>query len=377
MKSFLQFLLRAFKYFRSTKRVWRRPPRANLLIIDRGTASPLDEMFAHHTPHIMEIRGESVNMLALLRALPKIHLGAVAYLEAYIDFVKPKLILSRTDNNHTLWQLKRRPNVTYQVALVQNGWRLNLEFEMPMMLSPHGPCAPWFVDQVFSYGPTWSAQIARTTKAKGVAAGSLFANEFKQVSGQQNISLVSTFRSEYVRKKLDLGLSLYRSLNEYLTLKNLSLTIIGFSGTDQSSEEFDFMKHHLPTADWSLRAREHRLSSYESLETCGIVLVDQSSLGYEMLGLGKRVGFIASMEWSKSTHRFGKPLEFGEKGPFWTNDPSEEEVGRILDYLLTVSDEQWERDSGWIRDQLMVHDYGNTKIRAYVEGVLTDSLESK
>jgi hypothetical protein len=24
-----------------------------------------------------------------------------------------------------------------------------------------------------------------------------------------------------------------------------------------------------------------------------------------------------------------------------------------------------------------VHDYGNTKIRAYVEGVLTDSLESK
>ena len=83
------------------------------------------------------------------------------------------------------------------------------------------------------------------------------------------------------------------------------------------------------------------------------------------------------MEWSRSTHRFGTPLEFGEKWPFWTNDPSEEEVGRILDYLLNVSDEQWERDSGWIRDQLMVHDYGNTKIRAYVEGVLTDSLESK
>ncbi|NBQ04946.1 MAG: hypothetical protein EBU22_06575 [Actinobacteria bacterium] len=71
MKSFLQFLLRAFKYFRSTKRVWRRPPRADLLIIDRGTASPLDEMFAHHNPHIMDIRGESVNMLALLRALPQ------------------------------------------------------------------------------------------------------------------------------------------------------------------------------------------------------------------------------------------------------------------------------------------------------------------
>ncbi|MFM7492524.1 MAG: hypothetical protein ACKO2A_01265, partial [Acidimicrobiaceae bacterium] len=147
MKSFLQFLQRAFKYFRNTKRVWRRPPRASLLIIDRGTASPLDEMFAHHKPHIMEIRGESVNMFALLRALPKIHLGAVAYLEAYIDFVKPKLILSRTDNNHTLWQLKRRPNVTYKVALIQNGWRLN----NAQSLSALNGLADYQVDNAFVF----------------------------------------------------------------------------------------------------------------------------------------------------------------------------------------------------------------------------------
>jgi surface carbohydrate biosynthesis protein len=334
-------------------------------------------MFAHHNPHIMEIRGESVNMLALLRALPKIHLGAVAYLEAYIDFVKPKLILSRTDNNHTLWQLKRRPNVTYKVALIQNGWRLDLEFEMPMLLSAAGSIGPWFVDTVFSYGPTWSAQIARATKAEGVAFGSMLANTFKKSALQNGISLVSTFRSGYVEKNLDLGLDLYHYLDSYLNKRNLSLTIIGFSENEYSNDEAEFMKLNMPTSNWNLRARQHRLSSYESLELCGIVLVDQSSLGYEMLALGKRVGFIASMEWSRSTHRFGKPLEFGEKGPFWTNDPSEEEIGRILDYLLSVSDEQWERDSGWIRDQLMVHDYGNTKIRAYVEGVLTDSLESK
>ena len=79
----------------------------------------------------MDIRGESVNMLALLRAVPKIHLGAVAYLEAYIDFVKPKLILSRTDNNPTLWQLKRRPNATYKVGLVQNGWRFEYADSVP------------------------------------------------------------------------------------------------------------------------------------------------------------------------------------------------------------------------------------------------------
>ena len=71
MKSFLQFLQRAVKYFRGTKRVWRKPPQADLLIIDRGTASPLDEMFAHHKPHVLDIRGETINMRALLRAVPK------------------------------------------------------------------------------------------------------------------------------------------------------------------------------------------------------------------------------------------------------------------------------------------------------------------
>ena len=112
------------------------------------------------------------------------------------------------------------------------------------------------------------------------------------------------------------------------------------------------------------------MSSYHSIRDDLAYLVDQSTLGYEIMGLGHRVGFISFQAKYRQTDRFGKPLEFGEKGPFWTNDPSEAEIERILDYLLTVSDEQWEKDSGWIRDQLIVHDYGNTKLKRYVEGVL-------
>jgi surface carbohydrate biosynthesis protein len=118
-------------------------------------------MFAHHNPHIMDIRGESVNMLALLRAVPKIHLGAVAYLEAYIDFVKPKLILSRTDNNATLWQLKRRPNSTYKVALIQNGWRTKHARSTPVGLRSSNSADTYFdtlileVEQVCDYEFYW------------------------------------------------------------------------------------------------------------------------------------------------------------------------------------------------------------------------------
>ncbi|MFM8902598.1 MAG: hypothetical protein ACKOGG_04385, partial [Actinomycetota bacterium] len=167
MKNFLQFLRRAWRYFRGTRRVWRRPPQSDLLIIDRGTASPLDEMFAHHKPHIMDIRGESINMLALLRALPKARLGAVAYLEAYIDFVKPKLVLSRSDNNHTLWQLKRRPNVTYQVALVQNGWRCEYKDSLPEPDSKR----KYMTDRFFTFGDATSKVLTQRIQGEMVVAG--------------------------------------------------------------------------------------------------------------------------------------------------------------------------------------------------------------
>ena len=378
MKSFLQFLLRAFKYFRSTKRVWRRPPRANLLIIDRGTASPLDEMFAHHTPHIMEIRGESVNMLALLRALPKIHLGAVAYLEAYIDFVKPKLILSRTDNNHTLWQLKRRPNVTYQVALVQNGWRgLDRPGDEAKLIGERSNST---IDQYFSFGSSSRKAFGGKIKGKFESVGSINLNGFplmpRRLDGGERLFLVSIFRRKTVAD--DQGINEFGGLERSLLKRGIGISIICRSESYvEHLDEEHFYQVAMPNVKKDFLRKESRLASYKWLRSKSVILFDLSTLGYEALGLGLRVGYVSFQPLYRVTDRFGLPLEFGEKGPFWTNDPSEEEIGRILDYLLNVSDEQWERDSGWIRDQLMVHDYGNTKIRAYVEGVLTDSLKSK
>ena len=376
MKAFLQFLQRAFKYFRNTKRVWRRPSRASLLIIDRGTASPLDEMFAHHNPHIMEIRGESVNMFALLRALPKIRLGAVAYLEAYIDFVKPKLILSRTDNNHTLWQLKRRQNVTYKVALIQNGWR----FEYKDSLPEPDLKKNYRTDRFFAFGDASSKILAQRIDGELVTSGSLKANTVRREKSSNkspSVAFISTFRVAKYKNYIE-GSEFFETFGKLCKKLGMPLVIAGCERSVSGHQiEKDFYANHLTNFDWQIFQRVNDLSSYDVITSASCVIVESSSLGYESLSMGLRVGFVAIRVRNRVTDRFGLPLEFGEKGPFWTNDPSEEEVGRILDYLLNVSDEQWERDSGWIRDQLMVHDYGNTKIRAYVEGVLADSLESK
>jgi surface carbohydrate biosynthesis protein len=302
----------------------------------------------------------------------------VAYLEAYIDFVKPKLILSRTDNNHTLWQLKRRPNVTYKVALVQNGWRI--------ADSPGGETGKIdaqgdaHIDYFFSFGMASQNAFRSDLKSTFIPIGSLNLNFFPKhtsaLNCKKSVSLVSIFRNK--TRLDDQGIKEFGGLEQNLLKRGLDFSVIlrSESQYECTYEEY-FYEVAMPNLKKEFLKRSSRYSSYVWLTRKNIILFDMSTLGYEALGLGLRVGFVSFQQKFRNTDRFGKPLEFGEKGPFWTNDPSEEEIGRILDYLLSVSDEQWERDSGWIRDQLMVHDYGNTKIRAYVEGVLTDSLESK
>jgi len=385
MKNFLQFLRRAWRYFRGTRRVWRRPPQSDLLIIDRGTASPLDEMFAHHNPHIMDIRGESINMLALLRALPKARLGAVAYLEAYIDFVKPKLVLSRTDNNHTLWQLKRRPDVTYQVALVQNGWRTKFSRSVsPEFFQTTGQIKT--VDNYFVVGGSVKRLLSPVVRARFEEVGSLTLNNIlaQEItsagltrSNQKSVALISTFRSKEILLN-DSQKCVYKSLDDFLFERDLSLLIIG-NGVSESEIKLEktFFDHIFTKTKMQLGSFRLGNRSYSQLQNHRWILSGHSTLGYEALIFGIPVGFVLPDSPEFDGRDFQASSGLGEFGAFWCRSNQPAEHRRVFSYLETVSDEQWERDSGWIRDQLMVHDYGNTKIRAYVEGVLTDSLENK
>ena len=388
MKSFLQFLKRAYKYFRRTKRVWRKPPRAALLIIDRGTASPLDEMFAHHKPHVLDIRGESINMFALLRAVPKIRLGALAYIEAYIDFVKPKLILSRTDNNATMWQLKRRTNATYQVALVQNGSRASAFFLAPNISNPLNAETKSvnMADKYFVFGKSVSQILGTRVKTKFECSGSLILNNLDFRRKQEkttinresvaDVALISTFRS----KETELNEShklIYRSLDKFLANTNYSLLIIGNGiSTIEKELERKFLRSVFLNCKFRVEFFRMGGDSYRHLESNKWIVTGQSTLGYESLITSVPVGFFHPEAAIYNGRDFDATSNLGSSGLFWSRSDDPQEHNRIFTYLDTVSDEQWERDSGWIRDQLMVYDYGNTKIRTYVEGVLADSLES-
>ena len=236
------------------------------------------------------------------------------------------------------------------------------------------------LDVYFSMGEATKSSFNKNLNVKYVSVGSLSLNFYSKPTdrylGAKAVSLISIFRPKSSDEEQ--GCKHLGSFAKVAKDRNLKSQVIGSQISAGGAKlEKSFYQKAFAKQPFEFMVRSSARSSYEKLSNSSVFIVDQSTLGYEALSMGLRVGFVSLQPSFRATDRFGKPLEFGEKGPFWTNDPSEEEIGRILDYLLTVSDEQWERDSGWIRDQLMVHDYGNTKIRAYVEGVLTGSLKSK
>jgi surface carbohydrate biosynthesis protein len=366
--------------------VWRKPPRAVLLIIDRGTASPLDEMFAHHKPHVLDIRGESINMRALLRAVPKIRLGALAYIEAYIDFVKPKLILSRTDNNPTMWQLKRRKNATYQVALVQNGLRTrHAKSSVKKVLGDNGKSQN-LADKYFVFGSAAAHFLETRVQADFEHCGNTVLNELDIFFNRESknidrgslsdVALISTFRSKETELH-ETQRNIYRSLDEYLAKTSYELLIIGNGGSKIEKElETQFFNEIFQKAKFRIGFFRVSGESYQHLIMNRWILSGHSTLGYETLVTGVPIGFVLPTAKIFDGRDFDATSNLGSSGLFWSRSDDPQEHNRIFTYLDTVSDEQWEHDSGWIRDQLMVYDYGNTKIRTYVEGVLADSLES-
>jgi surface carbohydrate biosynthesis protein len=366
-------------------------------------------MFAHHNPHIMDIRGESVNILALLRAVPKIHLGAVAYLEAYIDFVKPKLILSRTDNNPTLWQLKRRPNSTYKVALIQNGWRPEQFGSLQVWESKIKSGRKPSIDCAFVFG-TGLAEIGLNNfSVKIIASGSTKLNQIeisKPGIATLDIVLISEYRTNDMMLNpdyYDIDRRFNRALLKFGIQRDLEIHVAG-AVENQSGmlEEKSWYQTQFGNNKWKFHPR-NSTSSYGLVASAKMVVTVDSTMGYEALSLGRKTAMLtcryikrwqgfelifdrlvsklegAGVDISKVNqinNRFGASLSFPETGFFWSNVESEEEFDRVLTNVYEASDNEWERISRPFADQLMVHDYGNTKIRAYVEGVLTGSLKS-
>ena len=89
-----------------------------------------------------------------------------------------------------------------------------------------------------------------------------------------------------------------------------------------------------------------------------------STLLYEAFSRGFRTAFFSLIGHyiDDSSYRFAWPEKTENKGLFWSNIPDEEQLYKVLEYLLYVPEIEWGNQVMKYRD-IMGYDPGNTIIK--------------
>jgi surface carbohydrate biosynthesis protein len=370
-----------------------------------GTAiSGFDSLREEYRLGVMPLLGERIHLRVALGCLLRWRLSRWSYYALVAQLSQARLILIWHDTIGIAPHLYR--HVKIPIILVQNGMRGDvapvdgLSFRDAIAtLSPHPPK----VDTYFVFGEQSETFLRPIVNAKYVRAGSFRLNEYaltrRQLAHERpeevSLGLIVSFPNKKdvptgkVVENQQIFVSISRnqlSYHSYFRIDGIvaqvaagvarelgvSLSIIG-KRKDSDGLEREFFAS-IPGCENVPVLGHEKGSGYEVAERFTHLLAIDSTLGYEMLALGKRVGFVANrirvagIESSDLT--FGHPLSIPSDGPFWTSASTPAGIRDFVLRFLRLSDSEWAEQHQTITPRVMELDRGNTMLRAHIDAVL-------
>ncbi len=388
--NFIRFI---FNVLWNTKWIWKIPSQKDIVIFDAAGAEILSEYLNNHSYIIFYtrgyyVKGESLYISIVLVSIftRKFWSGKITevYKETFLNYVSPKLVLTFIDNSIDFYQIKNKfPKIT--TMFVQNGWR----GEIGDVFEKLEYSKTYKVDYMLVFNQHIAEKYKKYISGKTIAIGSLKNNYVKNPNLDKNDSVlfISQFRFTdsfddiFLRNKLGKTYSfrqfynsdeiVLRFLARWCKLNKLKLSIASYY-SDSNSKELGYFKSILLSEDWQILPRIDNYSSYAYLDTAKIVVSIDSTLGYESLGRGNRTAIFSTRgpDIENTATKFGWPGEYPESGPFWTNNKDEVEFERIMNYLNTSSDQDWEKISKQYSTELMPFDPGNVTFVSTLNSII-------
>ena len=95
MQNYLSYL----KIFFNSRWIFKPPKQKKILIYD-GNSNPFKEYFKERDYNIFFRRGEEINLYLISKMILNLNISADSYTELFLDYAKPKIIITAIDNNH-------------------------------------------------------------------------------------------------------------------------------------------------------------------------------------------------------------------------------------------------------------------------------------
>lgn len=294
-----------------SRRLSWKPQLSAIVVFD--STPELEEILSGRAFTAFDPRYQKLVLRPLLVALVEVLLKRSTkslshhYFLSFLRIAKPEIVITTIDNNRFFYSV--RPHISSEVKFVaiQNGirWSQTVPSETNY-LHAH--------DLILSISECQASLFRAQTKARVVAAGtagSCIAKETLPASRDLvNVAFISSWKVGKViggtlTKHDHLGNAYphptyYESEIESLkmlqtVLKNLSfcLNIIGRAPSPKlQQQEIAFYSRILGASDWRYVARQDGAKSYSALANYKLIFSMTSTLGYEAIGLGKKVVFI-------------------------------------------------------------------------------------
>jgi surface carbohydrate biosynthesis protein len=318
---------------------------------------------------ILVVDPSRFNFWILVRCVFLRRLNMIGYIQTVIEIVKPQLVITFIDNDPSFYTLKSLiPDPSF--IAVQNGLRHNYSYAhknglVDLFLDAKKKSI-LAADLICTFGNNSSKFFTKYVDSTTLVTGNLRNNDLV-ISSPNNSDFDIVFMSQHAPFDVstssevvylnDSSISIQdfykiesdvaKFLAQYCQDRSLKFAVSGKRGPEDSFES-DFYTKAIGGLPFTFLPRLDQTSSYENAYRAKLVIVIDSTIGYELLSRGKKVAFFSARKIGSSQDQdqnkdtcFGYPSEYPDSGPFWTNQPDTNEYTRILDDLFAYTEADW------------------------------------
>ena len=286
---------------------------------------------------------------------------------------KPKFIVTTFDNDVFFYKIGKLTNT--KTCIIQNGYR-GYDNDIFSKLEK-AENKDFLVDYKFLFGPSVGNLYNKYVNGKNIYIGSFVNNFVKNIdkkSSNLSIGFISQFR---VVKEYLADTDVLNFLNKYCSKNDIQLNIYLLGSKKIFGKASEILESELSyynkilTCKKKLFIRNELLDNYKWLQNDSVIVNIDSTLGYEMLGRGKKVVFFNIRDTDekyhgyckKKTHKFGWPSKYEDYGVCWSNINNQSKFEEILNYAITTPNDVWRDKINNIIDNIIKFDYQNKEIK--------------
>ena len=349
-----------------------KPTSKEVLIFD-DTNTNLVKKYLKDKYTILYTRNEKFNLFVLLQNFLKGKFKKIEYLETYIKYVNPKVILTTIDNNTLFYELNTRAD--QKKILLQTAWKYPV-FDYNILSKNKKKVIKnnnFNVDTAFVFNKHIGKLFKKLNTKKIIQFGSLRSNYFKiHKSKKIDLLFISCWANLDLSHRIDDNFSskdffdkqadLLTNLSKYSKKYNLNLHILG--KRNEHKLEYNFYKNIFKNKiKWKfLKAGKH--NPYKIIDSSKIVCNLYSTLGYESFSRGNKTIFFNPYKKSIKSLTFGWPCKnFKNEGPFWTEKMDYNNIEKIINSVKLMNKNKFVNFRKKYIDDLMMYDSKNSQLK--------------